>query len=266
MRREALPKIAAVAADQWGMITSAQAASVGVDARTLSRLAGTGELERLSHGIYRLAGSPPGPHDDLRAAWLAIDPRRTAADRIGAGPTEIVSHRSATILHEIGDLEADLLEFTTSTRRQTRRPDVVFHRGVISADGWTLAGGLPVTTPLRTVADLAAARIDRGHLATALRDAMLLHGVTAAAAAAALASHARAYGAPATGGRELVGILLREAGAPQSALDVAAQTGQSARRPPADRLMDQSAIEEAVQVAVRRALADLASRPDGSAR
>src|SRR5690606_34660884 len=131
MSRTKLSEIAAIAAGQWGMISTAQATAVGADARTLARLANAGELERLTHGVYRLAGSPPGPHDELRAAWIAMDPGRTVADRIASGPVEVVSHRSAAVVHELGDLDADVLEFTASRRRQTRRPDVRIHRGEI---------------------------------------------------------------------------------------------------------------------------------------
>jgi hypothetical protein len=252
-----LTKIASIASGQWGMITTAQAASTGIEARSLSRLAGAGELERLSHGVYRLAGSPTGPHDDLRTAWIAIDPGKTAAERISAGPTEVVSHRSAAVLLELGDLDADLLEFTTVTRRQTRRSDVVLRRGTLQPDAWTLIDGLPATTPLRTIADLSAARIDRGHLAGAVRDAMALHGVPAAPIAAVLSGHARAYGAPAGAGGQLVGILLTEAGVPQSAIDLAARGGPAVQQALADRLIAGGTFHDIVGAAVRRTLEDL---------
>ncbi|GAA1667081.1 hypothetical protein [Fodinicola feengrottensis] len=37
---------------------------------------------------------------------------------------EVVSHRSATQLHGIGDLDADLLEFVGPARRDVRNPEV----------------------------------------------------------------------------------------------------------------------------------------------
>jgi hypothetical protein len=221
MKKTKLPLIAAVGADQWGMVSTAQATAVGADARTLARLASMGELERLAHGIYRLAGGPPGPHDDLRAAWIGLNPGRTAADRIAASPTEFVSHRSAAVLHGFGDLDADQLEFTTSVRRQSRRPDIRIHRGTIGSDEWTLVDGLPTTTALRTIEDLADAHIDRGHLAAVVRDALLQHNLPVEKVAAVLAPAARAYGVTAGDGNHLVGLLISEVGIPKTTLDVA---------------------------------------------
>ncbi len=259
MNRAKLADIAEVASGQWGMISTAQATVVGADARTLNRLANGGELERLAHGIYRLVGSPPGPFDDLRAAWLALDPRRTAAERIAAGPTEIVSHRSAAMLQELGDVDADMLEFTTSVRRQPRRADVRIHRGVISDDRWTLADGLPVTTPLRTIEDLAAAHADRGHLAGVVRDALLQHGVPIKQVAVVLGPHARAYGVTDGSGDELIDLMLQQVGIPQSLLDVAARAGQDVERIlTVNAIQHNVHVEKLIQAAIGKAFAGLA--------
>lgn len=53
---EALRALADVTACQWGMVTTAQAAALGVSRLMLSRLAEAGHLERLAHGVYENAG------------------------------------------------------------------------------------------------------------------------------------------------------------------------------------------------------------------
>jgi hypothetical protein len=222
MSRSKLAELAEIAAGQWGMITTAQATVSRVSPQVVARLAKDGELERLAHGIYRLAGSPPHPHDDLRAAWLALEPRRTASERLAADTAEVVSHRSAAVLHELGDIDADVLEFTAAVRHQTRRRDIRIHRGSVDASTVTLVAGLPVTTPLRTIGDLASARLDRGHLAGVVRDALIDHNLTVPVVAAVLDQHARAYGVTAGSGTALVGLMLDEAGVPQSTIEVAA--------------------------------------------
>lgn len=184
-------------------------------------LAAKGDLRRLTHGVYRLTGTPPGPHDDLRAAWIALDPKLTAAERIAAGPTEVVSHRSAAAFHELGDLDADVLEFTASVRRQTRRNDVRIHRGTLNDDDWTLANGLPVTTLVRTIKDLAHDHVDLGYLAGVVRDALVQRGLAVGQVVTALGPYALAYGVEAGDGSRLVDILLQEAGVPQSILEIA---------------------------------------------
>jgi hypothetical protein len=217
--------LAGIAAGQWGMITTAQAGAAGVSAQAVARLAHDDQLERLAHGVYRLAGTPPHPHDEVRALWLQLDPRRAASDRIADGEVALVSHRSAAVLLGLGDIAADIVEFTMAARHQTRRRDVRIHYGLVVAGERTLTDGLPVTTPLRTISDLASSRLDRGHLAGVVRDAVIEHHLPVGEAAAILSQHARAYGVPAGNGTALVELMLQEVGLPQSTLDAVAHLG-----------------------------------------
>lgn len=226
MSRSYIADIADIASEQWGLVTTAQARTAGASPQVMARLARAGQLERLAHGVYRLGGAPRSQHEDLRAAWLALDAGRSPADRIAGNGLEVVSHRSAAVVLALGDVEADVHEFTVPGRRQTRRDDVVFHRGAVSQTDWTLVEGLPVTTPVRTIADLAGAHVDRGHLATVARDAMTRHDVPADTIAVTLAPHARAYGLTAGAGTALMELLLDEAGVPLSALEAVRHSSQ----------------------------------------
>ncbi|MBK7822870.1 MAG: type IV toxin-antitoxin system AbiEi family antitoxin domain-containing protein [Tessaracoccus sp.] len=58
---------------QWGLVTSAQAPR-GVTHMNLTRLTESGDLVRVTHGVYRDAGAPSTEHEELRAAWLAAGP------------------------------------------------------------------------------------------------------------------------------------------------------------------------------------------------
>lgn len=220
MKRTKLQEIRTLTAGQWGIITSSQAAQVDVDARTLARLATNGELERVAHGIYRLSGVPAHPLDDLRVAWLSLNPRHTASERLTSGRIEVVSHRSAAFVHQLGDLDSDDLEFTVEVRHQSRRPGIRIHRGIFTEDDWQIAGGLPVTTPLRTIDDLAWASIDQGHLADIVRDAVAQHGLPVSRVAGVLSTHALAYGGPAGDGEQFASRLLNQAGVPLTALEM----------------------------------------------
>ena len=53
-----LSRIARIAEDQWGLITRRQAEGTGVSQATLQRLAKAGILDRVAHGVYRVAGAP----------------------------------------------------------------------------------------------------------------------------------------------------------------------------------------------------------------
>jgi hypothetical protein len=149
-----LGRLAAIAEDQWGLVTRRQAESAGVPRATLTRLISSGVLERVAHGVYRLAGVPPTDHLDLRAAWLQLAPQTPAWER---SPEQgVVSHRSAAALHGIGELPADRQEFTLPSRKQARRPDVRLHVGQVDPSEWITLRGLPVTRPSRIAADLLA--------------------------------------------------------------------------------------------------------------
>ena len=204
--------LADLAAEQWGLITTAQARTLGVPAQGVARLTNQGSLERITHGVYRVSGAPPEPLDELRAAWLTLDPSRRAAERVRDASPAVVSHRSAAALHGLGDLEADLHEFTTHGRKQSRRPDVKLHRGHLGAREWTVVDGLPVTTVARTVADLAAARVDGGHLASVVRDALTVRQVSDQVLSTALAPYARHYGIRAGDGEALLTRFIQESG------------------------------------------------------
>ena len=58
-RYSTLSRIARIAEDQWGLITRRQAEGAGVSKATLQRLAKTGILDRVAHGVYRMTGAPP---------------------------------------------------------------------------------------------------------------------------------------------------------------------------------------------------------------
>lgn len=206
-----------LAVEQWGLITTAQAEAVGSSRKAVARLAQSGALERLVHGVYRLTGVPPDPRDDLRAAWLALDPGRTAGERLRDESPEVVSHRSAAALYDLGDLEADRHEFTVSGRRQTRRADIRFHTASLSPGDWGIAHGLPCTTVIRTIADLAADRTDGGHLAGVVRDALTVHHVDVDQMSRALSPFATRYGAQSGSGEALLIRFLDEAGVPSTA-------------------------------------------------
>lgn len=170
--RAALRELAEVTSSQWGLVTSAQASARGVDYMTLSRLADSGDLLRLSQGVYKDAGAPADEHLDLRSAWLASEPARLAWERLGDIPaTAVVSGESAGRLHGIGEFRATKNEFTTPRRKQTQRPDTHYRTRTLARDDVTLRDGLPVTTVERTIADLVEDRQDLSLVGHALRDA-----------------------------------------------------------------------------------------------
>jgi len=154
-RVETIKTLAALAEDQWGLVTRQQAEGAGLAWTTLARLSSDGAvLERVAHGVYRLRGSPPPDHLELRAAWMQLARSTPVWERT---PEQgVVSHRSAASVYGLGDLTAERHEFILPTRRQTRRSDVRLHRGRLDRGEWTNLRGLLVTRPSRIAADLLA--------------------------------------------------------------------------------------------------------------
>jgi hypothetical protein len=165
-----LGRLAPVAEDQWGLVTRRQAERAGVSPATLQRMASSGVLERVAHGVYRLAGTPPSSDLGLRAAWLHLAPEVSAWDRT---PEQgVVSHRSAAALYGLGHLPADRHDFTLPKRRQSRQTDIRLHERPIREDEWAIVGGLPVTRPSRIAADLLDDKEDPEAVAYVVADAI----------------------------------------------------------------------------------------------
>ncbi|RFA06868.1 hypothetical protein B7R21_18090 [Subtercola boreus] len=170
---EALRTLQGLSSAQWGMLTTGQAAARGVTRLQLGRLAAAGHLERLTHGVYRDAGSPPTEYDDVRAVWLSLDPTRTAEQRIGDGADgAVVGGPTATYLHQIGDLQPEPYVFLSQIRRQSHRSEVQYRQRTLSPDDITIVHGLPVSTPERAVADLVQDKEDTSLVADVLADAV----------------------------------------------------------------------------------------------
>jgi hypothetical protein len=202
---EVVARVSRLASGQWGLLTAAQAEREAVTRSQLNRLAEAGVLERIERGVYATTSSTDG-NRALRAAWLALDPARTAEERltdvVGAG---VVSHTSAAGLHKLGDLLDDVPEVTYSHRKQTRR-GIRLHRGDLTEADVTLVDGLPTTTVERTIADLLRDGHDLEHVAQIVGQGVRRGVVDLQDLATQLEPMARRYGQP--DGKSLVAQLL----------------------------------------------------------
>lgn len=209
-----LSRLARIAEDQWGLITRRQAEGAGVSQATLQRLAKTGILDRVAHGVYRLTGAPPPDFLDLRAAWLQLAPDVPAWERI---PEQgVVSHRSAAALYGLGHLPADRHEFSLPERRQSRRSDVRLHQRALRSDEWVLLHGMPVTRPSRIAADLLDDKEDPEAVAQVIADALRAVYDHPGAFVDSLAPYAASFGLRRRDGLALLGWLLDTLGHPET--------------------------------------------------
>lgn len=153
--------LSSLASGQWGMVTTAQAKMLGVSRLDMSRLEQSGAMERLAHGVYKDAGVPSDSFEGIRAAWLSIEPKRTAEERLRDVPNEaVVCLQSAAWMLDAGDFVPEPYRFSTPWRRQTQREDLRLRTRRYPDESVRIVNGLPVTTFEQTAADLVEAGTD----------------------------------------------------------------------------------------------------------
>ena len=114
--------------------------------------------------VYRVASVAPSGR---QAALAAI---------LWAGPDATVSHAAAGVLWGIAGVGAAKVELWIPPTRRLRSDLVVVHRGVVSGRDRRIVDALPVTSPARTIVDLAAG-LDDESLDVAIDD-VLHRGLT----------------------------------------------------------------------------------------
>lgn len=139
------PAIAAIAGSQHGLITRDQLLAVGVGRGAINHRVARGRLHRVHRRVY-LAGHPTAP--PLARELAAI---------LACGPDAVLSHRSAAYLWGMLRSSGDDVDVIISGR-DGRRPGMRVHRvRRLEARDRTIREGVPVTTPTRTLLDLADA-------------------------------------------------------------------------------------------------------------
>jgi very-short-patch-repair endonuclease len=133
------------AAMQHGCVTTAQLAAAGVDRRKIGRGLAEGWLRRRHRGVY-LLGPVESPLARYAAALLAV------------GADAAVSHADAAALYAWLPPAAGDVHVTT-TRRTRRRRGIRVHLAIaLPQSDVRLLHHLRVTSPQRTLRDLARAR------------------------------------------------------------------------------------------------------------
>lgn len=132
----------AVASNQFGLVTRAQVLEV-MSRSSMYRLVERGVLVCVAKGVYRLAGVP--------VSWR----QRALAACLAAGEGAVVSHLAAAHLWELPSIAAPPLQLTVPPSRHLRARDPAPRRLLLGDQEVTRRWGIPVTTPVRTVTDLA---------------------------------------------------------------------------------------------------------------
>jgi very-short-patch-repair endonuclease len=155
-------RIAAIAGRQDNVITREQLLSAGLGRGAIGHRLEAGLLQRLHRQVYLLGAAPPTFNGRVRAAVLAC------------GAASLVSNRSAAAMWRLSDDERDTVDVTVVGRNPGRKPGIKVHRtSSLHRRDVRRRSGIPLTSPARTLLDLAATETQRV-LERALNEARVL--------------------------------------------------------------------------------------------
>ncbi len=153
-------RLDALAYRQAGYFTAAQAKHIGYAYQAQKYHVDTGNWMRVDRGLFRLPDWPSSA-DDQYVRWA-----------LWSGLRAVVSHDSALRVHELSDVDPASIHLTVPAGFRAEDPLVVAHRGVLDDDDVEHRQGWRVTTPLRTLADVAADELSQEIIDAAVRDAL----------------------------------------------------------------------------------------------
>lgn len=146
---------------QQGYFTAADAKELGYDYPHQYFHVKQGNWIRVDHGIYRLKKFPAAGHEDLMQWWL------------WSRKKSVISHETAAVLYDLGDLLAAKIHLSVPPDfRKKPTQNVVLHKANLGQSEIEKRDGLPVTTALRTILDLARSHLDDERLSGVTKDAI----------------------------------------------------------------------------------------------
>jgi very-short-patch-repair endonuclease len=149
----------ALARSQHGVVTRGQLLELGFGPQSIKHRVAKGRLHPIWLGIYAVGR----PQLSLHGRWMG------AVLCCGAGA--VLSHASAAALWEIRSTRRREIEVSVPVGVRRRRAGIVVHRRVaLGASEKTQRHGIPVTTPIATLIDLAA-RLHSNQLEAAINEA-----------------------------------------------------------------------------------------------
>jgi very-short-patch-repair endonuclease len=141
VRRVRGREVAELAQRQHGVVSASQLIRIGVPDSTISDAVRDGRLHRLHQGVYAVGHEALSWEGRVMAAVLA---------RTGA----VASHVTAGWAHGLLRRRPDTIHLTAPTRQRLKR-DFVTHFARLEPEDMTTVDRIPVTSPARTVLDLA---------------------------------------------------------------------------------------------------------------
>jgi hypothetical protein len=174
-----------LAGRQHGMVARRQLLALGFNAREIEHRVGRGRLHLVMRGVYAVGW----PRLTRERRWMAAV--------LACGEGAALSHRSAAGLWRIGEEQRGQIDVSVGRRCELRHPGLrVRGRPTLSDGDYTVLDGIPVTSVVRTLIDLAA-ELDPLRVERAVNEADKRDLIDPEALRFALDDHTGEPGAPA---------------------------------------------------------------------
>jgi very-short-patch-repair endonuclease len=194
--------IALLAERQRGVVARFQLLAIELSADEIRERVESERLHPLHRGVYAVGHRAVTREGELLAAVLA------------GGPRAVLSHESAAELWELRLAEGRLIDVTAPTGG--KRPGIRFHRCALDPSEITKHKGIPVTTPERSIIDIAS-RLGVARLERVIRQAEYDHLTSPASLTSCLTAHEGARGSKRL--REALGLSSETRGITRSKLE-----------------------------------------------
>lgn len=184
------PSAWTLARRQHGVVTRRQLLDLGYSRSAIAHRLKSGRLHSLYRGVYAV-----GRAETTRlGTWMAAV--------LSCGEGALLSHFSAAALWKIG-IEGERIEVSVPASRLPRRPEIAVHRRAKTRGcDRAIRDRIPVTSPIRTLVDLAT-RLRPSQLERAVNEADKLDLVDAGSLSGELHAYVGEPGIPAL--RDLLG-------------------------------------------------------------
>ena len=159
-RQELRHRLEAVAFNQAGYFSAAQARAAGYSYQAQKYHVEAGNWVRIGRGLFRLPNWPVGP-DDPYIRW-------TLWSR-GLG---IVSHESALQVYDLSDVSPAVIHLSVPAGFRAKDSLVVLHSQIVDQGDIEQRAAWSVTTPLRTLADVSGGDLSQQDIDQAVAEAL----------------------------------------------------------------------------------------------
>lgn len=157
-RRELRRRLTQIASRQSGYFTAAQALDAGYSYSAQRYHVHVGNWEQVDRALFRLPEWPVDSEEQY-VRWFLWSKGRA-----------VVSHETALSIYELSDVNPARIHLTVPPGFRRNAPGVVLHTAELADDDIHDRRGYLITTPLRTVLDVAASDLELDEVAKAIAD------------------------------------------------------------------------------------------------